>query len=172
MKNALIIGGTGLTGKKLTKYLLADKRYGSVKLLVRKPLDISYEKLDQVTFNFDNPDASKVMADEVYCCLGTTIGEAGSKKAFYQVDYEYVLMIATIAFKNGCKKFALISSMGANKKSLIFYSKTKGQILPEKFRPIHSKSVAFAMQFVMNGNYSGFTIFESDEIAAIANNPH
>lgn len=216
MKNALIIGGTGLTGKKLTRYLLADKRYGSVKLLVRKPMDIIYEKLDQITFNFDNPDASKVKADEVYCCLGTTIKQAGSRKAFYRVDYEYVLMLANIAFKNGCKKFALISSMGANKKSFIFYSKTKGQIeeaikaigfedcfifrpsillgtrhqyrfvesvskffltkifflLPKKYRPIHSKSVAFAMQFVMNGNYSGFTIFESDEIAAIANNPH
>jgi uncharacterized protein YbjT (DUF2867 family) len=216
MKKALIIGGTGLTGKKLTSLLLADKRYGSVNLLVRKPVDIIYEKLYQIPFNFDKPDESKVKADEVFCCLGTTIKDAGSKKAFYQVDYEYVVTLANIAYKNGCKKFALISSMGANKNSTVFYSKTKGQaeeaikaigfddcfifrpsillgtrrqsrlsesigkiflssisfLLPKKYRPIHSKSVAMAMQFVMNGNYTGFKIFESDEIATIATLTH
>jgi uncharacterized protein YbjT (DUF2867 family) len=216
MKNALILGGTGLTGKKLTRLLLADKRYGAVQLLVRKPMDIIYEKLEQIPFDFDNPDDSKVQADEVFCCLGTTIAVAGSKKAFYQVDYDYVLTLANMAHKNGCKKFALISSMGANKNSAVFYNKTKGQIeeaikaigfescfifrpsillgtrhesrfgesvakfilsklsflLPKKYRPIHSKTVAFAMQFVMNGNYSGCKIFESDEIAAIATYPH
>jgi uncharacterized protein YbjT (DUF2867 family) len=216
MKNALIIGGTGLTGKKLTRLLLADKRYKSLKLLVRKPMDIIYEKLEQIPFNFDKPDDSKVQADEVFCCIGTTIAAAGSKEAFYRVDYEYVLMLANIAYKNGCKKFALISSMGANKNSAVFYNKTKGQIeeaikaigfencfifrpsillgtrnqsrfgesvakslltklsflLPKKYRPIQSKSVAIAMQFVMNSNYNGFKVFESDEIAAIANSPH
>jgi uncharacterized protein YbjT (DUF2867 family) len=216
MKNALIIGGTGLTGKKLTSLLLADKRYASVNLLVRKPVDIIYEKLYQIPFNFDKPDESKVQADEVFCCLGTTIKDAGSKKAFYQVDYEYVVTLANIAYKNGCKKFALISSMGANKNSTVFYSKTKGQVeeaikaigfddcfifrpsillgtrrqsrlsesvgkiflskisflLPKKYRPIHSKSVAMAMQFVMNGNFTGFKIFESDEIATIATLTH
>jgi uncharacterized protein YbjT (DUF2867 family) len=216
MKNALIIGGTGLTGKKLARLLIADKRYSAVKLLVRKPMDIIYEKLEQIPFNFNEPDMSKVTADEVFCCLGTTIAAAGSKKAFYQVDYEYVLSLANMAYKNGCKKFALISSMGANKNSIVFYNKTKGEIeasikaigfescfifrpsillgtrheqrlgesigkffmtklsflLPKKIKPIHSNSVAFAMQFVMNGNYTGFKIFESDEIAAIATNPH
>jgi uncharacterized protein YbjT (DUF2867 family) len=216
MKNALIIGGNGLTGKKLTRLLMADKRYRTVKLVVRKPMDIIYEKLEQIPFDFDKPDATKVQADEVFCCIGTTNKNAGSKEAFYMVDYEYVLTLANIAYTNGCKKFALISSMGANKSSAVFYYKTKGQIegaikaigfencfifrpsillgtrqqfrfgesvakflltklsflLPKKYRPIHSKSVAFAMKFVMNGNYSGFKVFESDEIAEIATFPH
>ena len=212
MRNALIIGGTGLTGKKLTRLLLADKRYQQVKLLVRKPMDIIYERLEQIPYDFDSPDFNKIVADELFCCLGTTIKNAGSKKAFYQVDYEYVLQTAEAAYKNGCRKFALVSSMGANSKSMFFYSKTKGEIeeavknigfescfifrpslllghrshvrfgesfaqavlpkiaflLPKKYRPIQSKLVAAAMQLVMNGDYKGVRLFESDEIDAIA----
>jgi len=215
MKTALIIGGTGLTGKKLTRFLLADKRYKQVKLLVRKPMDIIYEKLEQIPYDFDQPDFSKLVADELFCCLGTTIKNAGSKKAFHQVDYEYVLQTAHAAYKNGCRKFAMISSMGANATSLFFYNKTKGEIeeavkkigfegcfifrpslllghrnhvrfgesisqavmlkiaflMPKKYRPIQSKVVAAAMQLVMNADYSGNCIFESDEIDAIATRP-
>ncbi len=215
MKTVLIIGGTGLTGKKLTRLLLADKRYQHVKLLVRKPMDIIYEKLEQIPYDFDSPDYNKIVADELFCCLGTTIKNAGSKKAFYQVDYEYVLQTAQVAYKYGCRKFAMVSSMGANKKSMFFYNKTKGEIeeavtkigfesclifrpslllghrshvrfgesiaqivlpkiaflLPQKYRPIQSKSVAAAMQLVMNADYKGVCIFESNEIAVIAAGP-
>lgn len=215
MKTALIIGGTGLTGKKLSRLLLADKRYQQVKLLVRKPMGIIYERLEQITYDFDSPDDSKIVADELFCCLGTTIKNAGSKKAFYQVDYQYVLQTAQAAYKNGCRKFALVSSMGANTKSMFFYNKTKGEIeeavkkigfencfifrpslllghrthvrlgesiaqaimpkiaflLPKKYRPIQSKLVASAMQLVMNADYKGVCIFESNEIAVIAAGP-
>ena len=127
MKKALVIGGTGLIGRQLIDLLLADERY-SVIALVRKPLAITHEKLLQVAFNFDNPDKQEVAADEIFCCMGTTIKAAGSKPAFYKVDYEYVLTIAQAGYSNGVKKFALVSSMGANKNSNIFYSKTKGAI--------------------------------------------
>jgi uncharacterized protein YbjT (DUF2867 family) len=128
MKVALIIGASGLTGKKLTRIMLADKRYSEVKILVRKPLDFIYEKLEQITMDFDHPDASKIAADEVYCSMGTTINKAGSKAAFRKVDYEYVYNLAKIAHANGATKFALVSAMGANKNSGIFYNKVKGEI--------------------------------------------
>lgn len=127
MKNALVIGGTGLIGKQLIELLLADDRY-TVIALVRKPMALQHEDLKQVTFNFDDPDNRVVVADEIFCCLGTTIKTAGSKAAFYKVDYEYVLNIAQTGFSNGANKFALVSSMGANKNSSVFYSKTKGVI--------------------------------------------
>jgi uncharacterized protein YbjT (DUF2867 family) len=89
---------------------------------------IQHERLLQIEFNFDNPDKTAVVADEIFCCLGTTIKVAGSKPAFYKVDHDYVLTIAQTSYSNGAKKFALISSMGANKNSSLFYNKTKGAI--------------------------------------------
>ena len=127
MKKALVVGGTGLVGKQLIELLLADDRY-TVVALVRKPLPIINKKLTTILFDFDNPVKTLVVADEIFCCLGTTIKTAGSKPAFYKVDYEYVLMIARAGYDNGVRKFALVSSMGANKYSGIFYNKTKGAI--------------------------------------------
>jgi uncharacterized protein YbjT (DUF2867 family) len=97
-------------------------------LLLRKPVDLNHEKLEQVIFNFDYPNRSVVVADEIFCCLGTTIKVAGSKDAFFKVDFEYVRLIAQLGFENGGKRFAMISSMGANKNSRVFYNKVKGEI--------------------------------------------
>lgn len=127
MKKALVLGGSGLVGSHVIELLLADSRY-LVSALVRKPLAIQHERLIIIPFNFDNPDKRLVTADEIFCCLGTTIKTAGSKASFYKVDYEYVLEIAQIAKSNGAKKIALISSMGANKNSFIYYNMVKGGI--------------------------------------------
>jgi uncharacterized protein YbjT (DUF2867 family) len=127
MKKVLVVGATGLVGKQLIELLLGDDRF-TVVALVRKPLAIINNKLTQVIFNFNNPDKTMVVADEIFCCLGTTIKVAGSKPAFYKVDHDYVLMIAQAGYSNGVKSFALVSSMGANKNSSIFYNKTKGEI--------------------------------------------
>jgi uncharacterized protein YbjT (DUF2867 family) len=127
MKKALVVGGTGLIGKQLIELLLEDERY-IVIALVRKPLAIKHTKLISVQFDFDNPDTPAVVADEIFCCLGTTIKTAGSKPAFYKVDYEYIFTIAQAGYSNGAKKFALVSSLGANKDSNFFYRKTKGAI--------------------------------------------
>ena len=127
MKTALILGGTGLIGKQLTHLLLGDKRYNKIILLVREPMNLIHEKMEQVKFDFEKPDAALVKADDIFCCIGTTINTAGSKAAFKKVDHDYVLDIARIAYSNGAKKFALVSSMGANKNSFFFYSKIKGE---------------------------------------------
>ncbi len=127
MKKVLVIGSTGLVGNELIQLLLADGDY-AVTALVRKPMPITHNQLMQVVFDFEKPDKSVVFADEIYCCLGTTINIAGSKPAFYKVDFEYVLSIAEIAHANGATKFALVSSMGAKEDSTVFYNKTKGAI--------------------------------------------
>jgi uncharacterized protein YbjT (DUF2867 family) len=127
MKKALVLGGTGLVGKELIELLLQDNHY-SITALVRKALPIQNERLTQVIFNYDHPKNELIIAEEVFCCLGTTIKVAGSQKAFYKVDFEYPYDLAKRAYLNGAKKFALVSSLGANKKSSLFYSKTKGEI--------------------------------------------
>lgn len=128
MKTALIIGGTGLIGKQLTHLLLGDKRYSKVTLLVRQPMNLIHQKMEQVQFDFDHPDEKQIVADDIYCCLGTTKSNAGSKAAFYKIDFEYVTRIAAIAHKNGVKRFALVSSMGADKNSFFYYNKVKGLV--------------------------------------------
>jgi uncharacterized protein YbjT (DUF2867 family) len=126
MKTAIIAGATGLTGQELTRLLIEDTRYSKLILLLRKQAEITHEKIEQVIFNFEQPNPSFPAADEIFCCLGTTIKNAGSKNAFYKVDHDFVSSIAIAGRKCGAKRFALISAMGANKNSAVFYNKVKG----------------------------------------------
>jgi uncharacterized protein YbjT (DUF2867 family) len=128
MKTAIIIGGSGLTGKKLTRSLLADKRYGSVRAFVRKPINIIHEKLNQEILDFNNPSPTLFRGDELFCCLGTTIREAGGKEAFLKVDHGYVITMAQLAFEQGIKKVCAISSIGADSNSFFFYNRVKGKM--------------------------------------------
>ena len=127
-RTALIAGATGLIGSQLLTKLLHTPYYDNVVVLTRKSLEITNTKLTEVIFNFDNPDSSKVIADDIFCCLGTTIKKAGSKDAFRKVDYEYPLTIAKLARKNGAEKFMIVTAMGADPQSGIFYNKVKGEV--------------------------------------------
>ena len=131
MKTALIVGSSGLVGSYLLRFLLENKYYQQVKILVRKPVDLHHPSLVQVIFNFENPDYSQIIADDIYCCLGTTIKKAGSQSAFRRVDFEYPLDIANSAIKNGAKNFAIVTAMGSNPKSRIFYNRVKGEVEQE-----------------------------------------
>ncbi|MFN3487483.1 MAG: oxidoreductase [Emticicia sp.] len=128
MKTALVVGASGLIGKHLTNKLLASNYYEKVSVIVRKPLNIIHPKLEQIVMDFDNLDASKIVADDIFCCLGTTMKQAGSKEAFHKVDFTYPLNFAKAGLVNGAKQFLFVSSMGADEKSLVYYSRVKGEI--------------------------------------------
>jgi len=70
----------------------------------------------------------KLIVDDVFCCLGTTIKKAKSKEAFRAVDLEAPLLLAKISKELGAQKFILVSSLGANKNSSIFYNQVKGEV--------------------------------------------
>ncbi len=125
---ALVIGGTGLVGKEVIFKLLASDKYSDIKVLTRKSLDIVHPKLTTFVFDFEHPEASLIKADDIFCCLGTTMKKAGSKAAFYQVDYTYPYEMAKIGLANGAKRFAIITAMGADSKSLFYYNRVKGEI--------------------------------------------
>jgi uncharacterized protein YbjT (DUF2867 family) len=127
-RTALVIGASGLVGGKLVSQLLASEKYSHVKVLVRKPLDLIHSKLVSLIFDYDHPVPSLVEADDIFCCLGTTMKKAGSKEAFYKVDYTYPYEIAKIGLANGAKRFAIITAMGADSKSLFYYNRVKGDI--------------------------------------------
>jgi uncharacterized protein YbjT (DUF2867 family) len=129
-KTALIVGATGLVGKELLHLALNSDIYRKVIVLGRHLLDVEHPALEQHLVDFDNIESysALIKADEVYCCLGTTIKKAKSKENFYKIDYTYPTEIAKIAKFNGASVFSLITAMGANKESLIFYNKVKGSL--------------------------------------------
>ena len=98
-KTALLLGATGLTGSFLLQELLQNNNYSTIHVYVRTKLNIQHEKLQQHIINFDELETA-VQATDVFCCLGTTIKKAGSKKAFEKVDYQYPLKIKYFSFSN------------------------------------------------------------------------
>lgn len=129
-KTALLAGASGLVGNELLHILLDSPHYKGVKILVRHPLDMAHEKLEQVITDFDKLDdyAQHFDVDDVFCCLGTTIKKAGSQDAFKKVDYEYPLKMAELAKSQQVKNFLIITALGADAESKVFYSRTKGQL--------------------------------------------
>ena len=92
-RNALIAGASGLVGSSLLKQLLNNDLYENIVVIVRKPLEIKHPKLTQLQVDFNSLETLKVgfPVHDVFCALGTTIKTAGSKEAFYTVDYTYVV---------------------------------------------------------------------------------
>jgi uncharacterized protein YbjT (DUF2867 family) len=133
-RTALIAGATGLTGQQLLKQLLADARYAEVHALVRKHAFAPHTKLIEHIIDFAAPPKLPKV-DDVFCCLGTTIKVAGSKAAFRTVDFDYVMNVARAAKKSGAQRFMVMSSLGANAKSGVFYSRIKGE-MEEALRPL------------------------------------
>jgi len=132
-KSALIVGATGLVGKELVNILLNQTNYDSVMVLTRKLLPITHPKLEQIITDFDqlNQYQQHLQVDDVYCCLGTTIKTAGSQDAFRKVDFTYPLELAVLTKSLGAQKFLIITAMGADPNSKVFYSRVKGEIEAE-----------------------------------------
>jgi len=131
-KVALIAGSTGLIGGQLLQILLSSPHYGLVKAVIRKESNPSNSnsKLQEVIVDFDNLENydEELSADHVFCCLGTTMNKAGGKEEFKKVDYDYPLRLAELTKARGATQYHLISSLGADKESNVFYNKVKGEI--------------------------------------------
>ena len=130
MKTAVVIGASGLIGKSIVRKLLDDNRYSSVKVFVRRTINISNSNLVEHIVDFDKIAdwKNKITGDELYSAMGTTIKKAGRKEAQYKIDVTYQLEFAKAAAENGVKSYFLVSSVGANAKSKLFYTKIKGEL--------------------------------------------
>jgi uncharacterized protein YbjT (DUF2867 family) len=127
---AILAGATGLVGEQLLMQLLDHPEYRKVLVVSRKPLDVTHAKLEQRIIDFGLlPGAmSGLQADHGFCCLGTTIKKAGSKEVQYRIDHDYVVGFARGCAASGVKRFAAVSSVGANPGSSNFYLRTKGEM--------------------------------------------
>ncbi|AQG77971.1 oxidoreductase [Spirosoma montaniterrae] len=127
-KTALLIGATGLIGDLLTHRLVNSSTYDKVKVLARKPLGWQHPHLQEILFDFDHPNGLLIQADDIFCCLGTTMKKAGSRDAFRKVDYQYPIDIARLGLMNGAQQFAIVTAMGADTESTFYYNRVKGEV--------------------------------------------
>jgi uncharacterized protein YbjT (DUF2867 family) len=129
-KTALVLGATGLVGNELVKILIQQNQYEKIHLMVRRPIENNNPSCEVHVVDYDQlhnyPELFQV--SDIYCCLGTTIKKAKSKEAFRKVDYDYPIEAAKLASKCGVEKFLIITAMGANANSSIFYNQVKGQV--------------------------------------------
>ena len=126
---AIVVGATGLTGQFLVKQLCESEEYAAVSVIVRRDFFYRHAKLDIQVKDFDRLEENDLdIADDLFCCLGTTMKKAKSKENFERVDLEYPLRIASLAKKRGIPNFHIISAIGSNKKSPFFYSRVKGRM--------------------------------------------
>lgn len=216
MKTAIILGATGLTGGFLLDNLLKDPDYGKVKLFSRSSVGIKHEKLEEHLIDmFDLKDHKQdFIADEVFCCIGTTKSKTPDKETYKKIDFGIPVNAAKLCRENGISTFLVISALGADANSSMFYNKVKGEMQHEvleqgikntyifqpsliagdreekrffenlakkgmkilntvlvgslkKYRSIHPKTIAKAMQLCAKNGYPKILI-ESDEIQEIA----
>jgi hypothetical protein len=128
--HALVFGATGATGKEIVCQLLKDITFDKVSIFVRTKSGIKHEKLVQHQIDFSKLESYKefIQGDVLFSCLGTTLKDAGSKEQQFLIDYTYQYEFAKMASDNGVENYSLISSTGANEKSVFFYPKIKGSL--------------------------------------------
>lgn len=128
-RTALVAGASGLVGGHVLRLLLAEPGYERVTIFVRRELPLSNRKLVQRVVEFDRlaelGDFPRV--HDVFCCLGTTIAQAGSQAAFRHVDFTYVVELARAASRHRAAQFLLVSALGAAARSRVFYNRVKGE---------------------------------------------
>jgi len=142
---ATLIGATGLIGGYLLEELLEDNYYEAVRILVRRPFESNHPKLEKKLVDFSVAESFRSAlegSDAVFCMAGTTQKKVkGDKDAYRKVDYDIPVNAARFCKMTGCEKFVLVSSAGANSKSLNFYARLKGEVedavKSERLKSVH-----------------------------------
>ena len=150
---ALIAGASGLVGQHCLTLLLGDDRYEKVISVGRSQLPVIHPKLEQIIVDLNQlaEISQQLKANDVFCCLGTTLKKAGSKERFFKVDFTYVVELAKITSLQGASQFLVVSALGANAKSSIFYNRVKGQ-MEGALRQVPFRSVHIFQPSVLLGN--------------------
>mgnify|MGYP006282414343 CR=1 FL=1 len=217
-KTAIVFGATGLVGSELLNVLIRDIRYRAVKVFTRNELNIEHIKVIEKIVDVEDVDSYSdlLKGDDLYICIGTTRGKAGSVDKMEDIDRNLPVRIAKAALRMGVQNVALVSSIGASAASRNYYYRIKGRMEEDilelefkrkvilrpsillgkrsEFRLLESlgKSMVKALGFMLRGkrekyrgikasyvaeamvkelnNLNGRTIYESDEIAALAQN--
>ncbi len=153
-RTALVAGATGLIGQALLAQLLADGRHGQVVVVARRPLTSAQSRHPRLSARIGDSAAlagEAPGADDVYIALGTTIKVAGSEAAFRAVDFDLVVAIARAARAAGASRLGVVSALGADATSLVFYNRVKGE-MEAAVRSLGYQSVVIARPSLLLGD--------------------
>ena len=150
--SVLILGATGLVGAECVRQFASSPRFDRVVAIARRPLAqvparveshvIDFERLDEATRYF--------RVSHIVCALGTTIKQAGSQERFRRVDHDYPVAAARIGLREGARHFLLVSALGANPRSRVFYSRVKGEV-EDAIRALPYRSVTIVRPSLLLG---------------------
>lgn len=160
-RTALVAGATGLVGGHVLEQLLADETWSRVVTVGRRSTPQRHEKLEQrvVDLGALAAQADLPHVDDMFCCLGTTIKQAGSQEAFRRVDHDFVLAFANAGLRIGATQFLLVSAIGADSDSRVFYNRVKGEV-EAAIRKLPYRAVQIFRPGLLLGNRSEFRFGE------------
>jgi uncharacterized protein YbjT (DUF2867 family) len=160
---ATIIGATGFIGGYLLEELLQDDYYNTIRILIRRPLELTHPKLEKKLVDFEDAESFRLTlegSDVVFCAIGTTQKKVkGDKEAYRKVDFDITVNAAKFCKLNGCETFVFVSAVGANSKSNNFYLKLKGEV-EDAVKAVGLKSVHIMRPSLLIGNRKEFRLGE------------
>ncbi len=160
-RRALVLGATGLVGRELLRQLLDDPAFRQIVVVARRATGVVHPKLDEHLLDLARMDQRPALfaVDTIFCALGTTIKVAGSQEAFRRVDHEYPIAAAKLGLAAGAQHFLLVSSLGANPKSRVFYSRVKGEV-ERDLTALPYPSITIARPSLLAGDRGEFRLGE------------
>ena len=161
---ATLVGATGLIGSYLLEELLNDPYFETVRILIRRPLDITHPKLEKKIVDFNDSDSLLVAlnnSDVLFCAIGSTMKKVkGDKEAYRKIDFDIPVKLARLCKMTGCEKFILVSSAGANSKSRNFYQRLKEET-EEAVKSVGLKTVHIMRPSLLLGERKEFRLGEN-----------
>jgi uncharacterized protein YbjT (DUF2867 family) len=150
---ALILGATGLVGMECVRQFAESPRLSRVVALTRRPLrDVTLTRIENYVVDFEHLDEARehFRVSHIVCALGTTIKKAGSQSSFRRVDHDYPVAAARLGLEQGARHFLLVSALGANARSRIFYNRVKGDV-EQAIRTLPYRSVTIVRPSILLG---------------------
>jgi len=160
-KTAIVIGATGLVGAEVVKRLDQIDDIAKVVAITRRPVAYASRKIENQVIDFDHlaEFSGLFKGDTLFSCLGTTVQRAGSIEAQRIVDLDYQYIAASLAAEQGVSHYLLVSSSGANAKSLSPYLKMKGE-LEERVQALGFKHISIFQPSLLLGERTEVRVAE------------
>lgn len=145
MRSAIVLGATGLTGGYLLNILLKDPEYSKIILFSRSSVGFQHDKLEEHLIDLLELEKYKeaFIADEVFCCIGTTKSKTPDNETYKKIDLGIPVTAAKLCRQNNIEKFLVISALGADANSSVFYNKVKGEMQHQVLEQGISKTYIF-----------------------------